>query len=60
MGEVESGKTTLVGVLTSPDGVADNGHGSIRDRFFNFTHEKKAGTSSSIGNEIIGFTSEGV
>ena len=56
VGDADCGKSTLVGLLTSPEGVTDDGHGSVRDKYFNFSHEKKSGSSSSIGNEIIGFT----
>lgn len=37
IGNVDSGKSTLVGVLTK--GIMDDGRGSARTKVFNFTHE---------------------
>jgi GTPase len=54
-GNVDSGKTTLTGILSAPPGMADDGRGSLRDRVFNFAHEKENGRTTSIGHEIIGF-----
>lgn len=36
-GNVDSGKSTLVGVLTK--GILDNGRGSSRTKIFNYPHE---------------------
>jgi GTPase len=46
VGNVDSGKSTLVGVLTKGD--MDDGRGSARMKVFNFDHEKKNGRTSSI------------
>ena len=56
MGNVDSGKSTLVGVLTRC--VKDDGRGSARNFIFNFKHEKESGRTSSIGIDIIGFKGE--
>lgn len=56
IGNVDSGKSTLVGVLTR--GVIDDGRGSARKLVFNFTHEQSNGRTSSIGQEIMGFNKE--
>lgn len=37
IGNVDSGKSTLVGVLTK--GIMDDGRGSARLKVFNFSHE---------------------
>jgi GTPase len=37
IGNVDSGKSTLVGVLTK--GIFDDGRGSARTKVFNFSHE---------------------
>ena len=58
VGNVDSGKSTLVGVLTK--GIFDNGRGSVRKVVFNYGHEAEKGQTSSIGHEIMGFNSEGV
>jgi GTPase len=54
-GNVDSGKTTLTGILSAPSGTTDDGRGALRDRVFNFQHEKDNGRTTSIGHEIIGF-----
>ena len=54
-GNVDSGKTTLTGILSAPSGTTDDGRGALRDRVFNFQHEKENGRTTSIGHEIIGF-----
>lgn len=53
IGNVDSGKSTLVGVLTK--GELDDGRGSARMKVFNYTHEAANGRTSSIGQEIMGF-----
>lgn len=53
IGNVDSGKSTLVGVLTK--GLMDDGRGLARSKVFNFDHEQKNGRTSSIGQEIMGF-----
>jgi len=58
IGNVDSGKSTLVGVLTK--GIMDDGRGSARTKVFNFSHEANNGRTSSIGQEIMGFDGEKV
>jgi len=53
IGNVDSGKSTLVGVLTKC--VLDDGRGGARQLVFNFDHEKENGRTSSIAQEIMGF-----
>ena len=57
IGNVDSGKTTLVGVLTK--GIADDGRGGARLRVFNYPHEAQNGRTSSIAHEIMGFDAHG-
>lgn len=53
IGNVDSGKSTMVGCLTK--GIQDDGRGSARKLVFNFNHEAANGRTSSIGQEIMGF-----
>ena len=57
IGNVDSGKSTLVGVLTKC--VLDDGRGAARQLVFNYEHEKQNGRTSSIAHEIMGFKSSG-
>jgi len=57
VGNVDSGKTTLVGVLSK--GSPDDGRGSARIKVFNYPHEVQNGRTSSIAQEIIGFDNKG-
>jgi GTPase len=56
IGNVDSGKSTLVGVLSK--GELDDGRGAARMNVFNFSHEAENGRTSSIGQEIMGFDDE--
>ncbi|KAI8902279.1 P-loop containing nucleoside triphosphate hydrolase protein [Globomyces pollinis-pini] len=56
-GNVDAGKSTLLGVLTK--GVLDDGRGKARVNLFRFKHEMETGRTSSVGNEIMGFDSVG-
>lgn len=56
-GNVDSGKSTLIGVLTN--GKRDNGRGSARTSIFNYNHEVKSGRTSSIAHHILGFNNTG-
>ena len=56
-GNVDSGKSTLLGVLTS--GNKDDGRGSARLSVFNFAHEISSGRTSSIAQHILGFDAKG-
>lgn len=57
IGNVDSGKSTLVGVLTKC--VQDDGRGHARSLVFNFAHEQANGRTSSIAQEIMGFSPDG-
>lgn len=59
IGNVDSGKSTLTAVLSCPDGMNDDGRGALREKIFNFAHEKSNGRTTSIATEIIGFDSNG-
>lgn len=52
MGNVDAGKSTLLGVLTH--GELDNGRGHARQRLFRHKHEMESGRTSSVGNDILG------
>lgn len=56
-GNVDAGKSTLLGVLTS--GKNDDGRGSARLEVFNFAHEVSSGRTSSIAHHILGFNEKG-
>ena len=57
IGNVDSGKSTLVGVLCK--GLFDDGRGAARLRVFNYPHEIENGRTSSIAHEIMGFDEKG-
>ncbi|XP_051980929.1 GTP-binding protein 2-like [Xyrauchen texanus] len=57
LGNVDSGKSTLLGVLTQ--GELDNGRGRARLNLFRHLHEIQTGRTSSISIEILGFDSKG-
>lgn len=57
VGNVDAGKSTLLGVLTH--GELDNGRGMARQRLFRHKHEMESGRTSSVGNDILGFDGEG-
>ncbi|XP_026135041.1 GTP-binding protein 2-like isoform X1 [Carassius auratus] len=57
LGNVDSGKSTLLGVLTQ--GELDNGRGRARLNLFRHLHEIQSGRTSSISIEILGFDSRG-
>jgi GTPase len=57
VGNVDSGKSTIVGVLTK--NFLDDGRGSARLRVFNYPHEASNGRTSSIAQEIMGFDENG-
>uniref|UniRef100_A0A6C0EJX2 Tr-type G domain-containing protein n=1 Tax=viral metagenome TaxID=1070528 RepID=A0A6C0EJX2_9ZZZZ len=56
-GNVDSGKTTMLGVLLS--GKNDDGRGNARLSVFNFAHEVKSGKTSSVAQHILGFDEHG-
>jgi GTPase len=55
LGNVDGGKSTLSGILTSTPGTLDDGRGSMRSKVFNFAHEANNGRTSSVAHEIMGF-----
>ena len=57
VGNVDSGKSTLLGVLTR--GQLDNGRGLARMNVFTHKHEIETGRTSSISHEILGFDAKG-
>ncbi|CAI6363956.1 unnamed protein product [Macrosiphum euphorbiae] len=57
VGNVDAGKSTLLGVLTH--GELDNGRGHARLKLFRHKHEMESGRTSSVGNDILGFDSTG-
>ncbi|KAI8800164.1 P-loop containing nucleoside triphosphate hydrolase protein [Cladochytrium replicatum] len=56
-GNVDAGKSTLLGVLTKD--VLDDGRGKARVNLFRHKHEIESGRTSSVGMEILGFDSQG-
>ncbi|KAK9459547.1 P-loop containing nucleoside triphosphate hydrolase protein [Lipomyces oligophaga] len=57
VGNVDAGKSTLLGVLTK--GGLDDGRGKARVNLFRFKHELETGRTSSVGMEIMGFDDTG-
>lgn len=53
IGNVDAGKSTMLGVLTS--GRLDDGRGRARVGLFRHRHEIESGRTSSIGQEILAF-----
>ena len=53
IGNVDSGKSTLVGVLSR--GQLDNGRGSARSHVFVHAHELESGRTSNVSTELMGF-----
>lgn len=56
-GNVDSGKSTLIGILSS--GKLDDGDGFARQYVLTHKHERESGRTSSITQRIIGFDSSG-
>ncbi|KAH9978747.1 P-loop containing nucleoside triphosphate hydrolase protein [Lactifluus volemus] len=57
VGNVDSGKSTILGVLTR--GGLDDGRGLARVALFRHKHEIESGRTSSVGMEILGFDVSG-
>ncbi|MES1909408.1 MAG: hypothetical protein MHM6MM_002149 [Cercozoa sp. M6MM] len=53
IGNVDSGKSTMIGVLTG--GLLDDGRGGARSRIFRHGHEAETGRTSAIAQHIMGF-----
>jgi GTPase len=58
VGNVDAGKSTLLGVLTK--GGLDDGRGKARVNLFRHQHEKESGRTSSVGMEILGYSSTSI
>mmetsp|Transcript_44786 Transcript_44786/g.112902 ORF Transcript_44786/g.112902 Transcript_44786/m.112902 type:complete len:659 (+) Transcript_44786:76-2052(+) len=56
-GNVDSGKSTLIGVLTT--GELDNGRGRARVNVFVHKHEVECGRTSAVSEQIVGFDTKG-
>eukprot|EP00042_Codosiga_hollandica_P051588 m.636482 g.636482 ORF g.636482 m.636482 type:complete len:627 (+) comp58310_c0_seq9:184-2064(+) len=56
-GNVDAGKSTLLGVLTHCE--LDNGRGRSRSKVFRHKHEIDTGRTSSISTDILGFDARG-
>ena len=57
LGNVDSGKSTLVGVLTRD--ILDDGNGRARSLVFRHAHEKSSGRTSAVGIELMGLDALG-
>ena len=57
LGNVDAGKSTLLGVLTK--GGLDDGRGRARVDLFRHKHEIETGRTSSVGTEVMGFHANG-
>ena len=57
VGNVDSGKSTLIGVLSN--GELDDGRGSSRLLVATHGHEVDSGRTSAISTELLGFGAEG-
>lgn len=57
VGNVDAGKSTLLGVLTH--GELDNGRGKSRTKLFRHQHEADSGRTSSVSHDILGFGADG-
>ena len=57
LGNVDGGKSTLLGVLTQ--GELDNGRGCARLNLFRHLHEIQSGRTSSVSYDVLGFDSNG-
>eukprot|EP00183_Erythrolobus_madagascarensis_P006983 CAMPEP_0185846838 /NCGR_PEP_ID=MMETSP1354-20130828/2333_1 /TAXON_ID=708628 /ORGANISM="Erythrolobus madagascarensis, Strain CCMP3276" /LENGTH=592 /DNA_ID=CAMNT_0028547047 /DNA_START=246 /DNA_END=2024 /DNA_ORIENTATION=- len=57
-GNVDAGKSTLVGVLTG-HGELDNGRGRARQLVLSHRHELESGRTSAVSQQIMGFSAGG-
>lgn len=57
VGNVDAGKSTLIGTLTST--VLDDGRGSSRTSIMKHRHEIESGRTSTAATHLLGFTREG-
>ena len=56
-GDLDAGKSTLIGVLSS--GSLDNGKGLARTRVFTHNHELETGRTSCISHTMLHFSKDG-
>lgn len=56
IGNVDSGKSTMIGVMTS--GNLDDGRGSARQRIVRHSHEAESGRTSCASQHILGFDAD--
>ena len=59
LGNVDSGKSTLTGLLTSAPGSRDDGRGSMREKVLSNAHERERGQTMIAATEIMGFKADG-
>jgi len=57
VGNVDSGKSTLIGILTG--GELDDGRGKARAKIFARRHEAESGRTSTISQHIVGVNGDG-
>jgi GTPase len=57
LGNVDSGKSSLVGVLSK--GVLDDGNGHARSYVLTHKHEHNRGQTSAVSIELMGFDKNG-
>ena len=57
IGNVDAGKTSLIGVLTK--GILDNGRGKSRSMILQYKHEIETGRTSTITHHVMGFDENG-
>lgn len=57
VGNVDAGKSSMLGVLVKGD--LDDGRGKARVNLFRHKHEVESGRTSSVGMEIMGFSTTG-
>ena len=57
MGNVDAGKSTLVGALTTNS--LDDGRGSCRLKIMKHRHEITTGRTSTVSNHTMGYTGDG-
>ncbi|KAJ5042971.1 uncharacterized protein L3040_004361 [Drepanopeziza brunnea f. sp. 'multigermtubi'] len=59
VGNVDAGKSTMLGVLVKGGLSQDDGRGKARVNLFRHKHEIESGRTSSVGMEIMGFDTMG-
>jgi len=57
IGNVDAGKSTLIGTLTT--GILDDGRGQSRTLIMRHKHEIETGRTSTVGHHLLGFNSSG-